>query len=498
MGALMPLAAISRQPQQGTPINLSTRIGAGALAVITPTLGINWVTGKPLSRSGTGYSLATLGGYQTVNFRKNFYLETEMLPALGTRSYIAFWLGYPIATGTAGNGTEPAFVLGSSTNSVGICTSTGTNRTISVGPGGTNNSMYWGGVNASWATVYGSSDGIPNIGSTSGKPVMLMMVRNQNSLDFWRDGVMVKSLPVGISSIAAFKLIAGAFVEDPNWYVSANMALSGLIALSSDPSPAELQAFATNPWGVLFNSTAGTSTLMALMAGALAGSTLGAALEAVSGADLTSAAYFSSAQVAEILSTADSASATATNLASRAESGTASDTVSSILTLVSSQSESAVLADAASALQQAVASAVESGTAVEISTASSTGVTSWLDALGATDVVSAGAINAATGSDSVTAVDTTTALQNAVASRSDTATAADVVSAFLVGAIPPVTIDKALVTRAHWVTFAGGTKVVTFAGGTKVAIFPGSSKRVVFAGGTKRVVFAGGTKTVTF
>jgi hypothetical protein len=252
-GLILP-SRLAQQPQQFVPLDRSNRIAAGALAVLTPTLDINWVTGKQLTRAGSGYALSALGGSQTLVHRQNNYVETELLPAIGTRSYIAFWVGYPIAVGVSSSSSEPAFVLGSSNNTVGICTTTGSNRSVSVGTGGTNNSLYWGGSNNAWPTIFGSSDGIPNIGATSGKPVVIMQVRNQASLDYWRDGVLVRSLPVGTSSIAAFKLISGAFVESASWYVSANMVLSGLIVLPSDPTPAELAAFSANTWGTLWNA----------------------------------------------------------------------------------------------------------------------------------------------------------------------------------------------------------------------------------------------------
>ena len=97
MSSLLLPARYAQQPQQFAPLDRSNRIAAGALAVLTPTLDINWATGKQLTRGGSGYALSSLGGFQTLVHRKNNYVETELLPAIGTRSYIAFWLGYPVA-----------------------------------------------------------------------------------------------------------------------------------------------------------------------------------------------------------------------------------------------------------------------------------------------------------------------------------------------------------------------------------------------------------------
>jgi hypothetical protein len=264
-----------QQPQQGVPLDRSTRIGAGAVAVVTPTLDVNWATGKQLTRSGTGYGLAALGGCQTLNFRKNFYLETETLPAVGTSPYVMFWLGWPQAVGSQASSSEAAFVVGSSNNSLGICTNLGSNRSILNSPNGPN---MWGGGNNTWSSGIWSSGDTLTIGTT-GAPVFLMIVRHVSGLlEFYRNGVLVNSAPQSTNNVAAFKLIVGSFINgQTGWTVSCNTVLAGLSILSSDPTAAELQAFAANPW-ILFEAPSNLPLMAALLASTSSGSTPGALL----------------------------------------------------------------------------------------------------------------------------------------------------------------------------------------------------------------------------
>lgn len=278
MPSLLLPSRLTQQPQQFAPLDRSNRIAAGALAVVTPTLDINWATGKQLTRGGSGYGLMALGGYQTFNFRKNFYLETETLPAVGTSPYIIFWLGWPVAVGSQASSAEAAFVVGSSNNTLGLCTALGSNRSIVNAPSGPN---MWGGSNNTWASIYSAGD-TPTLG-TSGAPVLLMMVRKSTGLEFWRNGVMTNSVAGSPTSVAAFKLEIGSFIASASWTSSSNTALAGLSVLQSDPTNAELAAFSANTWGALWNaqprrlwSASASAGVSGALSASLDGATFGA------------------------------------------------------------------------------------------------------------------------------------------------------------------------------------------------------------------------------
>lgn len=284
----------------------------------------------------------------------------------------------------------------------------------------------------------------------------------------------------------------------------------------------EMVSLADNPWQLFRPRFRRTSAFSPST------ETSAAWLDAITAADLTSATYFSAAQVADILSAAESGSAAATNTAAAADTLTLGDAVSSALSALAAASDSLSASEAFASLQQAVSALVDTlalndsasssaaGTATrtdslslsDSTTSAAQAAAAYIDSLGLIDQAVAAGSASATRADSVTVTDATSSLLTAIASASDSLAATDVLAAFLAGAIPPVTIDKASITKAHWVTFAGGTHVVSFAGGTKVVVFGGGTrvvtfggsgvKKVVFDGGAKRVAFAGGTKRVTF
>jgi hypothetical protein len=250
MSSLLLPARYIQQPQQFVPLDRRTRIGAGALAVVTPTIDVNWATGKQLTRgAASAYNVAPLGGLQTFNFRKNFYLETETLPAVGANPYVMFWLGWPVATGAVLGPNEPAFVVGSSNNSLGICISVGSARAIGNGPAA---ATTWGGSNNTWTSIWSAYDTLAM--GTTGAPVLLMMVRKSTGLEFWRNGVLVNTVAGSPTNVAAFKMEIGSFIASTNWESSSNTALAGLSILNSDPVDAELLDFAANPLGTLWSA----------------------------------------------------------------------------------------------------------------------------------------------------------------------------------------------------------------------------------------------------
>lgn len=246
MSLLLP-ARYAQQPQQGAPIDRSTRIGAGAVAVVIPTMDINWATGKQLVRGvPANFKVADLGGLRTFNFRNNFYLETETLPAVGTNPYVMFWLGWPVAYGCNLGTGEAGFVVGSSNNTLGICVNLGSSRSIANQPA---SASMWGGSNNTWASIYSAGEYL-NFGTT-GAPVLLMMVRKSTGLEFWRNGVLVNTVAGSPTNVAAFKMEIGTFIASTNWESTNNTAMAGLSILNSDPTNAELQAFSANVFGII-------------------------------------------------------------------------------------------------------------------------------------------------------------------------------------------------------------------------------------------------------
>ena len=236
-----------QQPVQGVPLDSSNRIAAGALAVVTPTVNINWATGRTLTRGGStaGPRTVSTGGLRSFSFNKDYWLETETLPAVGTRPYVMFWLGWPYATGCVLGPNECGFVVGSSNNTIGIMMNVGGNRAVANG----GNAGMWGGCNNEWGTIYSALDTL-TFGS-SGAPTMLMMVRKSSGVvEFWRNGVITTSLPRALTSVAAFKMEVGSWIAQTNWCSAANTALAGLSVFNSDPTSADLAALSANPWSI--------------------------------------------------------------------------------------------------------------------------------------------------------------------------------------------------------------------------------------------------------
>jgi len=239
---------MAQQPQQGCQIDRSTKIGAGAVAVVTPAMGINWATGVTLTRYFPSYYTgSSVAGLQTFYNYRDTWVETEMLPAVGTKPYVMYWLGWPMSPGCslggAGN-SECGFVVGSSNNSLGIMINMGRTRGIGNAYTSVDN---WGGCNNKWTTNYTAGETLA-FGS-SGPPVMLMMVRRTSGqLEFWRDGLLINTVAMATTNVLAFKMEVGTWIASQNWVSNSHTALAGLSILNSDPTNAELTTFGRNPW----------------------------------------------------------------------------------------------------------------------------------------------------------------------------------------------------------------------------------------------------------
>jgi hypothetical protein len=238
MGSLILPSVFRQQPQQGVRLDSSNRLAAAAQAVVLGSLPINVATGKPLTVAGTATKLATPAGIAD-SFRKNGYRETELLPAIGTQTFVEFWIGYPSSDlYSKGNG-DVGFLTGSSNNSTGIASSLGTKEIVVGSYTGTD----WGAV-YNWGTLNTAGEAL-----VAGKLTCLVVVRRQDRMEFWRNGVMVKSVTESPTNYGASKFIVGSFVEDLTYWTSSSDTLMAGRAIV-DLSPAEVQAFSANPWQI--------------------------------------------------------------------------------------------------------------------------------------------------------------------------------------------------------------------------------------------------------
>jgi hypothetical protein len=258
MGAPLPQSVMKQQPQQGAPLDRSNRFAANALAVVSSGADINYATGKMLTRAGSGFSKQFLRGGLAWKFRQNFYVETESLPAIGTATFVDFWVGYANSLqGNAGNGnTYPAMLVGSSiANQTGICMTIGSNYSAV----NSNSPSNWGAV-SSWGAqtpLVAAAENIP-----LGELTVLVVVRRQTGIELWRNGVMKIFSGVTPTSLPAQTLIIGSFVESTTWCSANDTILAGRSKF--EPTAAEIKAFSANPWQ-LFKNPSNLPLMAALM-----------------------------------------------------------------------------------------------------------------------------------------------------------------------------------------------------------------------------------------
>jgi hypothetical protein len=231
------MAGMRYQPQGPVRLNPSSRLASAAQAVVLGSAPLNLASGKPLTTAGSGVAkLSTPAGIAD-SFRKNFYRSTELLPAIGTQTFVEFWVGYPSSDlYSKGNG-DVGFLTGSSNNSTGIAGSLGTKEIVVGTYAGTD----WGAV-YNWGTLNTAGEAL-----VAGKLVCLVVVRRQDRMEFWRNGIMVKSVTESPTNYGASKFIVGGFIEDTSyWTASSDMLLAGraIVDLSTD----EVRAFSINPW----------------------------------------------------------------------------------------------------------------------------------------------------------------------------------------------------------------------------------------------------------
>ncbi len=195
---------------------------------------INVATGKELSRVGSGYLKSTVTAGVATSFRENFYLKTEVLPAIGTKPFVEIWIGYPTSkVGPKGGATEGKFLTGSSANQIGIFQN---NRGGASG---------WGGLYI-WSTDLNTSSDV----LAAGRYTVLVTVRRAGSMELWRDGSLIQTFTQSAASLSAQSLILGSFIEELSyWAISSDTVLAARI--QAEWSAADVKSFSANPWQLI-------------------------------------------------------------------------------------------------------------------------------------------------------------------------------------------------------------------------------------------------------
>ena len=263
------------QPQGRARLDRSNPLAAGAQAIISAAQSANLVSQKPLVSSGTINRAFSPAG-KAIQFRKNGYLETEILPALGTASFFEFWYGYPSAdlNASGSGGQDPGFLTGSSANMVGICGSIGS-RT---------------GGGASWGAVYNwNASQINSAGEalTAGQLTLLVVVRRQAGMEFWRNGRLIKSIAQAPVSYPAETLICGSFVEDVSyWSSSSDTVLAGRIL--GEWSADQIRGFSANLWQLFVDGSRSSAYQAAVVSPSAVATPVSASMAWTEGSDTAS------------------------------------------------------------------------------------------------------------------------------------------------------------------------------------------------------------------
>lgn len=351
----MPAARI--QPQGRVRLNRQSRLAQGALAVVSATDTINLATGTKLTVAGSGYAKAATPVGIATQFRKNFYLETEVLPAIGTQSFVEFWFGYTKDyrnLGNPGGGYNQGFLTGSSLNNIGIA-------------GGGN----VGGSGDSWGAVYNwPAVNLAGEVLTLGALTVLVQIRKQDRMELWHDGRLIQTLTQSPTSYPAQTMILGSFVEDTAyWPSSSDTLLAGRIV--NDWSADDVKAFCRNPWQLLEGQAPLLYAASVPSGGATATPSGISSSSAVGSATVTGQAMASPAGVA-----ATAAVGTATASGTTVVNGTASPAGVSAAASVGA----AVASGQGKATPAGVSSTASVGTATAIGAASSTGLPAGVSA----------------------------------------------------------------------------------------------------------------------
>ena len=218
------------QPQGAVKLRRGLRQIAGAQSIIVAGCQYNVASGVPLRSAGAARAQGAPNGLAFA-FRKNGYVQTEVLPAIGISNFVEFWWGVPVAYGSGGNSTEAGFLTGSNTNASGIYANW------------RNGGTTWGAI-LSWPTPVDSGEVLP-----LGVPTLIVIARYQDRVELWRDGRLIRSLTTSPYSYPAETLIAGSFIEDTGyWSSSSDTQLAGRIV--GTWSADDIRQFSANPWQI--------------------------------------------------------------------------------------------------------------------------------------------------------------------------------------------------------------------------------------------------------
>lgn len=217
------------QPQGTVTIDRSNKFGASAIALFLATSNKNLADDTVLGVSGPTAQVTTPYGVAEA-FRQDHFLETSPTAAIGTQPFVEFWMGVPDAAyGTKANSNSAhKFLTGSSTNQIGI---------FQNGP----DSAQWGTIN-NWPTNYYSGEVVPQ-----GSLQILIIVQRAASIDFYRNGALIVSKPIGPYNQPASSMILGAFIGDiTNWSTSSDTIMAGRFL--ANWTTAEVAEFSNNPY----------------------------------------------------------------------------------------------------------------------------------------------------------------------------------------------------------------------------------------------------------
>lgn len=501
------------QPQALARLDRTNPLTLGAQAAISATNSTNLASKIPLKNTGNPLRAGWPVG-KAVQFRRSTWIETELQQAIGTASFVEFWLGYPNAvTGNVGaNAADPTFLTGSSINNTAIVSCIG----------GSRNDASWGAL-YNWqngsSTQFNSSQEL----LTPGVLALLIVVRRQSSVEFWHDGRLVRSITQAPLNLAASTFIAGSFIADNYWTSNSDMVLAGRVV--AEWTPDQIRSFSANPWQ-LFEAGSSSSAYQAAIAsiGTAGPATYTASIaDALTASDFTSATYLTAAQVSDVLSAAETLSTNASVAATVADTLAIAEARTTIATVNAALADTLALADLTSAgtgsitesVTDALAFSEFAGTTVQLTSSVQdtlavtdshsskiTALAAIIDSLGVTDQnFVTGATYAAAGSDTLTVADVQSGQLAASAASADGLTPSELLASTLIGhadvAVPALQIPK-----SRWVMFEGGTRVVVFDGGTRVVVFESqggvAAHTVKFDGGVHTVKFDGGTHTVAF
>lgn len=227
MGVLKLRRRATRQPQGGVKLaSNSPLLKAGALAIVTGSQPVNLASGLPLKVTGPANKSITAAGIADA-YNKDSYKTTETFEAIGTRSYIQFWAGFPSGqTGTSGGSGAETWVVGSTSAQTGMASRLGYDRRSIRANGSNGDESEWGAVRQ-----WGSDPVNYSAGEvlTPGVFTVLLAARYQDRTELWRDSRLVATFLASPVDIPSQGLVFGSFVEHDAWRVANDTVLAGMV-----------------------------------------------------------------------------------------------------------------------------------------------------------------------------------------------------------------------------------------------------------------------------